>query len=85
MHELNNGSSNHQFVPVDELVSHPSLQRINWTVRMLITMIRSEVINGHFDTTSKTWLTTYEEVKSLLQFRNEQMSKRMLDLEDFGK
>ena len=85
MHMLNNGSSSPQFVPVDELASHPALKRINWTVRMLVTMIRSEVIHGHFDTTTKTWFTTYEEVKSLLEFRNEQMSKRMLDLDDFGK
>ena len=81
MPKMNNCSG--EYLPVDEFAQHPILQQINWTERSLIAMIRNETMAGYYDTSLKSWMTTKEEVKEALKWRNDSFERRRVNLDDF--
>ncbi len=65
--------------PVEDFASSPLLKSINWTSRMMIAFIRGGLMEGYYDSSSKTWLTSKMAVREALADRNRRMSGRNID------
>lgn len=53
----------------DIYASTPLLKQINWTPRLMATLIRAKILTGYFDPTCKVWLTSRDHLNRILEIR----------------
>lgn len=61
----------------------PFLATINWTPKMLVTLIRGQMLYGTFDSSAKVWLTSRAAVKRALDSRKRELMFQATEPEDY--